>query len=863
MAFNTSGRRLLRSVVQKLGLEMPAWQEHNGENRTIEEVNIDKLDYADVVLTRAQRISKQAASISGARGRNVDPDLESDVEDTPALNKDYTGDRLSYGEARAPKKLCEEFFLGARYPPFDESDESPPSDYLRMKAPAPCTDQGHLKHQGFGSLKPDDVFWRQRLHERGKKLNPGDWSNEPCDLTPVELAEQFIERDNADARRRDSAKRVPEDDGSDGGASALDSNTHRHKRRRLMPRAEGAPHLSNRQRQRLDRDLEQKARRKVHNQRNRARNQAKNMREAPQEVIFAKHIVAPGPALKPIASTPSSPPSSPTFLPRLSPSSSLQESSPPADAPSPPADTSSPPADTSSPPADTSSPPTRASSPPTRASSPPTRTSSPPPSSRASSPPADSALSPPAEASSPHERSNAPSPVPSSSGWNSILDEEESDDKGEEDFAEIGLDQAKDDEQVDWEAIEALGLDAASVYGGGMPNPDSLPTPASAQNNSPRAEFKLRTTSTGWTGGRAASSEVVALLWAWTHWALGPILRLFTKVQFREGNSTTWTVIKDRWGRNIAVRSHLMHFISGFTTDEDGEELTKNPARPSPFMQQTINEVIEFVRITSKIESGFNVRGFHWFHISGWDRQIKGIPDLRAWCKLNTGPLKWLFREESPWRRLNGVATLMVQAFFPGVFRRYMRCIDYMARKHGIAPFYGVFWQFCINWSESRLLVDCWPHVDAANLAIGVCVIYIFGHFNSNEVCWLVIWEANIIIELPAGIFLAYPSSLFYHFNVNKQDVRADVKPTPYVPRLVVGRKGQKPTPSNTVPLTKRNAEPDAWEKGNVRGSAVWFCQGSMYQPSELGVPTMRAARAQGMNVNVDLDDLMERGELF
>lgn len=93
----------------------------------------------------------------------------------------------------------------------------------------------------------------------------------------------------------------------------------------------------------------------------------------------------------------------------------------------------------------------------------------------------------------------------------------------------------------------------------------------------------------------------------------------------RFSNSTTWTVLKDRFGRNIAVCSHLMHFISGFTTDVKGEKLTKNPARPSPFMQQTINEVIEFVRITSKKESGFNVRGFHWFFISGWDRQIKGV----------------------------------------------------------------------------------------------------------------------------------------------------------------------------------------------------------------------------------------------
>ena len=39
------------------------------------------------------------------------------------------------------------------------------------------------------------------------------------------------------------------------------------------------------------------------------------------------------------------------------------------------------------------------------------------------------------------------------------------------------------------------------------------------------------------------------------------------------------------------------------------------------------------------------------------------------------------------------------------------------------------------------------------------------GFFNSCELSWLVIWEAGIIIEIPAGVFVMYPSSLFFHFN--------------------------------------------------------------------------------------------------
>lgn len=43
----------------------------------------------------------------------------------------------------------------------------------------------------------------------------------------------------------------------------------------------------------------------------------------------------------------------------------------------------------------------------------------------------------------------------------------------------------------------------------------------------------------------------------------------------------------------------------------------------------------------------------------------------------------------------------------------------------------------------------------------------LLGHFNHHEKCWLVIWEAGIAIEIPPGVFVFYPSSLFLHFNID------------------------------------------------------------------------------------------------
>jgi hypothetical protein len=123
---------------------------------------------------------------------------------------------------------------------------------------------------------------------------------------------------------------------------------------------------------------------------------------------------------------------------------------------------------------------------------------------------------------------------------------------------------------------------------------------------------------------------------------------------------------------------------------------------------------------------------------------------------------------------------------FPAIARRYKTCAEAL----GIKPLFGYFFNFCLNAPRPLLgilRVHCKPHVDWKNLAIGICVIFIYGKrllllrgqslpkpilhclgtFNSKERSWLVIWEAGIIVEMPPGVFVMYPSSLFFHFNVD------------------------------------------------------------------------------------------------
>jgi len=41
------------------------------------------------------------------------------------------------------------------------------------------------------------------------------------------------------------------------------------------------------------------------------------------------------------------------------------------------------------------------------------------------------------------------------------------------------------------------------------------------------------------------------------------------------------------------------------------------------------------------------------------------------------------------------------------------------------------------------------------------------SNFDHTRKTWLVLWEAGVVIELPPWTFLAYPSSLLYHFNID------------------------------------------------------------------------------------------------
>lgn len=66
---------------------------------------------------------------------------------------------------------------------------------------------------------------------------------------------------------------------------------------------------------------------------------------------------------------------------------------------------------------------------------------------------------------------------------------------------------------------------------------------------------------------------------------------------------------------------------------------------------------------------------------------------------------------------------------FPRIVSRYKECHNNILATYGIKPMYGLFYNFCLNGSIPGVVdrVYCEPHVDWKNIAIGVCLIFVYG----------------------------------------------------------------------------------------------------------------------------------------
>ncbi|KAJ7712471.1 hypothetical protein B0H14DRAFT_3637846, partial [Mycena olivaceomarginata] len=235
-------------------------------------------------------------------------------------------------------------------------------------------------------------------------------------------------------------------------------------------------------------------------------------------------------------------------------------------------------------------------------------------------------------------------------------------------------------------------------------------------------------------------------------------------------------------------------------------------------------------------------RGPHLPIIFGHHRQSAKKPRLTAWHVENQERVEKFLALPIIKRIIAWVSNIML-LFFPGLCAR----MEEEARLHGIQPLFGYFWNLCVNACfEGQRAIMTDPHADSKN-QIGVCLMLIYTlksakNFNSRLRIWLVVWEAGAALELPAWVFAAYPSALFFHFNM-------DVHP-PDVKWVTVDG-NECPTPENSQPLEAGD--------GDGRGSMVFFNQATMRTLPETGYHTAKEWRANGGSGKIDFGNCLQK----
>ncbi|KAF9520947.1 hypothetical protein BS47DRAFT_1386640 [Hydnum rufescens UP504] len=312
----------------------------------------------------------------------------------------------------------------------------------------------------------------------------------------------------------------------------------------------------------------------------------------------------------------------------------------------------------------------------------------------------------------------------------------------------------------------------------------------------------LRPSSSGLTGSTKAAEEVERAI------SQSHIHTTLTSLQPVEYNPSLRfpTFLVDRHGRLFAVRS----FISSAMNDD--------------WMERFVRIIDQFVAQTNVPEEP-HAHGRYWSCNIGYNQASgnnSGAPFLTKFHQCHKELVAELLKTEE-WRLIEGILTGMMDAYFPTIAAKYRHCHEYwQAQTNGcMGAVSSIFFLVSINASFSER-VKTLPHRDRKNIAVGICGVFVFGFFDDVEDAWLVNLEANIVIQLPAGVFFLFPSALITHWNLDKKEFYSGQYPL----RFVTTPKGQRPNGLNEEPLQKISSG---------RGSLVFFTPGQLFVPLYTG----------------------------
>ncbi|KAF8869106.1 hypothetical protein BD779DRAFT_1395239, partial [Infundibulicybe gibba] len=160
-----------------------------------------------------------------------------------------------------------------------------------------------------------------------------------------------------------------------------------------------------------------------------------------------------------------------------------------------------------------------------------------------------------------------------------------------------------------------------------------------------------------------------------------------------------------------------------------------------------------------------------WLLASFSHSHLSQYPELTRFHVDNASDAEAFINNPAIQHVTNAVSSCL-KMMFPGVVRRLQASAEWYETHHHIKPQFGFFWNLCINGIfPGQKRIHSKPHADYKNV-VGVCALLVYEipgrvKFNHSKRTWLVLWEAEVAIQLPPWVVCLYPSSLLTHFNID------------------------------------------------------------------------------------------------
>ncbi|PPR08060.1 hypothetical protein CVT24_010958 [Panaeolus cyanescens] len=172
-----------------------------------------------------------------------------------------------------------------------------------------------------------------------------------------------------------------------------------------------------------------------------------------------------------------------------------------------------------------------------------------------------------------------------------------------------------------------------------------------------------------------------------------------------------------------------------------------------------------------------------------------------------------------PFERMAGFATSAFATWAPDLYAYYVKYAQKLYSKYPkLKRPFSMSAYSAVTYNTGPW-VECFPHVDIANLPFGWCAVTALGDYDPTQGGHLVLWNLGLVIEFPPGSLILFPSATIVHSNTSIQQHERRYSFTHYTAGGLFGwvDQGFQTLVALEQSLAKKPKEMKAWKEERAK----------------------------------------------